>query len=224
MLTRKASWRSVDYIYFMWMKRATHLSSPKRQWLYRMRMTMILVTNTSTMMRLNRCLRDTQCCQPVQIICICPDICAFSVLDNRHCADICTICQKCQFEVRKGWQVLLLQSMAEDMYCNHADPAILKLPFVQASMEQIYHIVSQQTYVVFTLFCRGMGYGLCPNCPIYSSFDSDFAQISGPKIGGWQLCSPVWLLPSITGNKENLTPLTVFSKYFNKYEIQYLLG
>ena len=120
MLTRKASWRSVDYIYFMWMKRATHLSSPKRQWLYRMRMTMILVTNTSTMMRLNRCLRDTQCCQPVQIICICPDICAFSVLDNRHCADICTICQKCQFEVRKGWQVLLLQSKAEDMYCNHA--------------------------------------------------------------------------------------------------------
>ena len=30
------------------------------------------------------------------------DICAFSVLHNRHCADICTICQKCQFEVRKG--------------------------------------------------------------------------------------------------------------------------
>ena len=43
-----------------------------------------------------------QRCQPVQIICICPDICAFSVLHNRHCADICTICQKCQFEVRKG--------------------------------------------------------------------------------------------------------------------------
>ena len=53
-----------------------------------------------------------QCCQPVQIICICPDIWAFSVLDNRHCADICTSCQKCQFEVRKGWQVLLLQSKA----------------------------------------------------------------------------------------------------------------
>ena len=48
----------------------------------------------------------SQRCQPVQIICICPDICAFSVLHNRHCADICTICQKCQFEVRKGWQVL----------------------------------------------------------------------------------------------------------------------
>ena len=45
---------------------------------------------------------EEQRCQPVQIICICPDICAFSVLLNRHCADICTICQKCQFEVRKG--------------------------------------------------------------------------------------------------------------------------
>ena len=38
----------------------------------------------------------------MQIICICPDICAFSVLDNRHCADICTICQKCQFEVERA--------------------------------------------------------------------------------------------------------------------------
>ena len=46
-----------------------------------------------------------QCCQPVQIICICPDICAFSVLDNRHCADMCTIYQKCQFKVKKGWQL-----------------------------------------------------------------------------------------------------------------------
>ena len=48
----------------------------------------------------------------MQIICICPDICAFSVLDNRYCADICTICQKCQFEVGKAWPVLLLQSKA----------------------------------------------------------------------------------------------------------------
>ena len=126
----------MDYIYFMWMKRATHLSSPKRQWLYRMRMTMILVTNTSTMMRLNRCLRDTQCCQPVQIICICPNICAFSVLDiiyllNRHCADICTICQKCQSEVRRGLQVLLLQCEAEDMNCKRVDSATLKYLLIE---------------------------------------------------------------------------------------------
>ena len=46
--------------------------------------------------------RLRQCCQPVQIICICPDICVFSVKDNRHCEDICPICQKCQFEIRKG--------------------------------------------------------------------------------------------------------------------------
>ena len=151
-------------------------------------------------------------------------------------------CQKCQFEVRKGWQVLLHQSKAEDMYCNQADSAILELSFVQASMEQIY-CITKQTYVMITLFCRGMGYVtrilswiafcrqyalfgfvLCRLLRRHLGFDSDFAQISGPKIGGWQLCSPVWLLPSITGNKENLTPLTVFSKYFNKYEIQYLLG
>jgi len=142
--------------------------------------------------------------QPVQIICICPDICAFSVLDNRHCADICTICQKCQFEVRKGWQVLLLQSKAEDMYCNQADSAILKLSFVQASMEQIYFI-TKHTYVVITLFCRGMGYlrefcreshfvtntrfVLCRLLRRHLGFDSDFAQISGQKIGGWELWS-----------------------------------
>ena len=70
--------------------------------------------------------RFQQSCQPVQIICICPDICAFSVLHNRHCADICTICQKYQFEVRKGWWVLLLQSEAEDMHCKQADSATLK--------------------------------------------------------------------------------------------------
>ena len=81
-----------------------------------------------------------QCCQPVQIICICPDICAFSVLDNRHCADICAFCQKCQFEVEKGRQVLLLQSKAEDMHCKQADSAILKLILVQPSMAQIYFI------------------------------------------------------------------------------------
>ena len=44
---------------------------------------------------INNILMTDQRCQPVQIICICPDICAFSVLYNRHCADICTICQKC---------------------------------------------------------------------------------------------------------------------------------
>ena len=48
---------------------------------------------------LNKCLKQRP--QPVQIICICPDICAFSVLDNRHCADICAFCEKCQFEVEK---------------------------------------------------------------------------------------------------------------------------
>ena len=98
-----------------------------------------------------------QCCQPVQIICICPDICAFSVLDNRHCADICAFCQKCQFEVEKGRQVLLLQSKAEDMHCKQADSAILKLLLVQGSMGQIYFI-TKQTYVVITCFCRNMGY------------------------------------------------------------------
>ena len=72
-----------------------------------------------------------QCCQPVQIICICPDICAFSVLDNRHCADICAFCQKCQFEVEKGRQVLLLQSKADDMHCKQADSATLKYPALE---------------------------------------------------------------------------------------------
>ena len=50
--------------------------------------------------------RSQQRPQPVQIICICPDICAFSVLHHRHLSDICAFCQKCQFEVKRA-----------DMYC-----------------------------------------------------------------------------------------------------------
>ena len=100
-----------------------------------------------------------QCCQPVQIICICPDICAFSVLDNRHCAHICTICQKCQFEARKGWQVLSFQSKAKDMYCNQTDSAILKLSFVEASMEQIYCIKKTDLCGDYSLMSW---HGLCP--------------------------------------------------------------
>ena len=45
-----------------------------------------------------------------QIIWVCPDIWVFSVLDNRHLSDIWVICQKCQFEERKGWKALFLQS------------------------------------------------------------------------------------------------------------------
>ena len=81
-----------------------------------------------------------QRCQPVQIICICPDICAFSVLHNRHCADICTICQKCQFEVRKGWQVLLVQSEAEDMHCKQADSATLKYLLLEFSLNNLFMV------------------------------------------------------------------------------------
>ena len=81
-----------------------------------------------------------QFCQPVQIICNCPDICAFSVLHNRHCADICTICQKCQFEVRKGWQVLLLQSEAEDMHCKQADSATLKYLLLEFYVNNLFMV------------------------------------------------------------------------------------
>ena len=81
-----------------------------------------------------------QRCQLVQTICICPDICAFSVLHNRHCADICTICQKCQFEVRKGWQVLLLQSEAEDMHCKQADSATLKYLLLEFSLNNLFMV------------------------------------------------------------------------------------
>ena len=147
-----------------------------------------------------------QCCQAVQIICICPDDCAFSVLDNRHCADICTICQKCPFEVWKGFSQRL-----RTYICNQVDSAILKLSFVQASMEQIY-CSTKQTYMVITLFCRGMGnvpftrvllwiafcrqyallgFVLCRLLRRHLGLDSDFAQISGPKFGSWQLCSGV---------------------------------
>ena len=129
--------------------------------------------------------------QQTQIICICPDICAFSVLDNRHLSDICAICQKCQFEVRKGWQVLLLQSKAEDMHCKQADSAILKLLLVQASMGQIY-LFTKQTYVMITRLCCDMGYvantrffGLVLSRLLlrHWGFYSDFVQISAQKNG-----------------------------------------
>ena len=88
------------------------------------------------------------------------------------------------------------------MYCNQADSAILKLTLVQASMEQIY-LVTKQTYVVITLFCRGIGYvpftrvlsgiAFCREYAVFGfvlriflrrhlEFDSDFAQISGQNI------------------------------------------
>ena len=78
---------------------------------------------------------------------------------------------------------------------------------LHSAMEQIYFI-TKQTYVVITLFCRGMGYVpfthvwswfascrkyalfgfvLCRLLRRHLGFDSDFAQISGQKIGGWQL-------------------------------------
>ena len=129
----------------------------------------------------------------MQIICICPDICVSSVLNNRHCADICTICQKCQFGVRKGWQVLLFQSKAEDMYCNQADSAILKLSFVQASMEQIY-CITKQTYVVITIFCRGMGYVpftriLSPTRAFWVCFVQTFTQTF---VIWLRFCADIW--------------------------------
>ena len=43
------------------------------------------------------------------------------------------------------------------MHCKQADSAILKLLLVQASMGQIY-LITKQTYVVITRFCRDMGY------------------------------------------------------------------
>ena len=61
----------------------------------------------------------------IQIIWVCSDIWVFSVLDNRHLSDIWVICQKCQFEERKGWKALFLQS--QEMHCKQADSAILKL-------------------------------------------------------------------------------------------------
>jgi len=106
-----------------------------------------------------------QCCQPVQKIC--PDISAFPVLDNRHCADIAPFAKSVNLKFRKGWRVLLSQSEAEDMYCNQTDSAILKLSFVKASMEsmeQIYCITKQTLCGDYSLMSW---HGLCP---IYSRF------------------------------------------------------
>ena len=65
--------------------------------------------------------------QWTQIIWVCPDIWVFSVLDNRHLADICAFCQKCQFEVRKAWNALFLQLKPHEMHCKQPDSAILKI-------------------------------------------------------------------------------------------------
>ena len=135
----------------------------------------------------------------MQIICICPDICAFSVLHHRHLSDICAFCQKCQFEVKKGWQVLLLQSKAEDMHCKQADSAILKLLLVQASMRQIYFI-SKQTYVVITCFCRNMGYVAFTRilsriafCHKYALFWFCFVQTFTQTFRIWlRFCADIW--------------------------------
>ena len=101
--------------------------------------------------------------------------------------------------IRKGWQVLLLQSKAEDMYCNQADSAILKLSLVQASMRQIYFI-SKQTYVVITCFCRNMGYVAFTRilsriafCHKYALFWFCFVQTFTQTFRIWlRFCADIW--------------------------------
>ena len=128
---------------------------------------------------------------------------------------------------KKGLTSTVASAKAEDMYCNQADSAILKLSFVQASMEQIY-CITKQTYVAMTLLCRGMGYVsftrvmswiafcrqyalfgfvLCRLLRRHLGFDSDFAQISGPKIGGWQLCCQQVSKSRLNFNFQTLTNL-----------------
>ena len=133
--------------------------------------------------------------QPVQIICICPDICAFSVLHHRHLSDICAFCQKCQFEVKKGWQVLLLQSKAEDMHCKQADSAMKLWCFNETN-----NFISKQTYVVITCFCRNMGYVAFTRilsqiafCHEYALFWFCFVQTFTQTFRIWlRFCADIW--------------------------------
>ena len=64
-----------------------------------------LLATSSQLLSLSRALHwwSGQRPQPTQIIWVCPDIWVFSVLGNRLLSDIWVICQKCQFEVSKGW-------------------------------------------------------------------------------------------------------------------------
>ena len=126
-----------------------------------------------------------------QIICICPDICAFSILDNRHLSDICAICQKCQFEVRKGWQVLLLQSKAEGIVNKRTLPY---WKFYWSKLQEQIYFITKQTYVVITHFCCDMGMShLRAFCREYVLFWVCFVQTFTQTFRIWlRFCADVW--------------------------------
>ena len=88
-------------------------------------------------------------------------------------------CQKCQFEVKKDRQVLLLQSKAEDMHCKQVDSAEYMQNMALQGSCQLLHV-------------------------------SDFAQISGQKIGCWDLW--VVVMPFLLNFREICG--TGFLRYF----------
>ena len=150
-----------------------------------------------------RCLQQRP--QPVQIICICPDICAFPVIHHRHLSDICAICQKCQFEEKRADKYCCFSQRLRTCIVNKQT-----LPWnFDASMRQI---ISSQNKLMWWLrafvatwamshsraYCRKsrfvtntrfFGFVLSRLLLRHLGFDSDFAQISAQKIGGWGLWS-----------------------------------
>ena len=140
--------------------------------------------------------------QWTQIIWVCPDIWVFSVLDNRHLADICAFCQKCQFEVRKAWNALFLQLKPHEMHCKQADSAILKIRcgWNYANCEYVlfaYGLLSYSDFKQTRAFVakRDMSQIRAFSDFFFTQiwlrqlrFDSDFTQTSVPKNDDWSLC------------------------------------
>ena len=151
-------------------------------------------------------LNCSQRSQRVQIICICPDICAFSVLHHRHLSDICTFCQKCQFEVKKyccfsqrlrtcivNKQTLpywnfYWSKLQWDKYISSQNKLMWWLRAFVATwaMSHLRAYCRESRFVTNT---RYFGFVLSRLLLRHLGFDSDFAQISEQKTGGWGLWS-----------------------------------
>ena len=86
-------------------------------------------------------------------------------------------------------------------HCKQADSAILKVLLVQASRTNIFHHKTNlcgdyalllrhglcRIYAHFVANMRCFGFVLCRLLRRHLGFDSDFAQMSSPRNGGWNL-------------------------------------
>ena len=125
----------------------------------------------------------------IQIIWVCSDIWVFSVLDNRHLSDIWVICQKCQFEERKGWKALFLQS--QEMQYNKQTLPYWNFYFLDPiQILQSCKIFGLSFFVhIWNEYALLSRYGICCKYALFGIFYSDLNHTNAIWL---RLYSDIW--------------------------------